>query len=207
MGTTHSRKTTTKGPHREHIPEPEPSIDHEYWNEDCQDSILGAYDMSCETCDDIVESREDYYIDELHAIATTPPRPTKRHRLETQSTPIKIQNHTSTNTFDTSRRSHPLIPNSPSTRWYAPCATPLCPCTASFNGQEDQACTKSCRTHGPCDHNKHTYPRQDPRKGDPRQPPTTKHVARMTREEHKKARQTPTYYRSSHSGSSAQPRG
>ena len=100
-----------------------------------------------------------------------------------------------------------LLPGSPSTRWYAPCSTPQCPCTASFNGQEGETCGKRCRTHKPCEHNVHSYPREAPKTGDKRQPLPLKHVARLTKEEHRRARLTPTYYRSSHTGSSAHPRG
>ena len=57
-----------------------------------------------------------------------------------------------------------------STKWYASCSTPGCPCEASYNGQDNEACGKRCRIHGPCTRNQHYFPRELPEDDAPRQP-------------------------------------
>ena len=44
---------------------------------------------------------------------------------------------------------------------YPHCATPGCPCTATFNGQPGQACCRTCRQGTPCAANFHTRPFPD----------------------------------------------
>jgi len=206
MGTLQSRMPSTQ-----HTTEPEPNtngyIRSKCWNEGCTNTLLDDVEIFCEECEDQMEPMKVSQLDTTtnHTSPTQGPHKRLRSR-DTRGTVESNQPHLDLPPC-TSRRSRTLLPNNPAVKWYAPCSTPLCPCTASFNGQDNEACGRRCRSHGPCTHNYHTYPRQAPREGDKRQPVTTKHVARMTRDEHKKQRQTPTYYRSSHTGKGAHPRG
>ena len=72
------------------------------------------------------------------------------------------------------------------TRWYAPCSTPGCPCMASFNGQDNEACGKHCRTHGPCEKNDHYFPKEIP-KGDALRQPYA-NIKDMIRDTHQQSK-------------------
>ena len=87
----------------------------------------------------------------------------------------------------------------PKNRWYAKCSTPGCPCEASFNGQDNEACGRGCRIHGPCKTNQHYFPREIPEEDALRQPgshPITKRrdTIRLTKDAHDKATSHPKHY-------------
>ena len=84
------------------------------------------------------------------------------------------------------------------TRWYAPCSTLGCPCEASYNGQDNEACGKRCRTHGPCTRNQHYFPRELPGDDDPRQPHSynksnSKNTRRRTKDDINKMMEQPKH--------------
>ena len=100
-------------------------------------------------------------------------------------------------------------------RWYAPCNTQGCPCTASYNGQDNQSCCKACRTHQHCKRNHHYFPSKLPKEDDIRQPISrAKRLINISKESNRRIqhetdrrmRTTPTSYRSSFSGTRGHPR-
>jgi hypothetical protein len=103
-----------------------------------------------------------------------------------------------------------------SARWYAPCATKGCPCTASFNGQANESCSKKCKLHTPCGTNTHYFPSKIPNENAKRQPHNSanmKSLRTISKENNRriqlsfesKARNTPKSYRSSFSGPRGHP--
>jgi len=98
-----------------------------------------------------------------------------------------------------------------SRKWFAKCKTIGCPCTASYNGQDNEACSKRCKLHQACTHNVHYYPRQEPNQSDPRQPLprdesySTKRKISDRQQQHT-PRQTPKSYRHSYCGTRGEPR-
>jgi len=102
-------------------------------------------------------------------------------------------------------------------RWHAPCATEKCPCTASYNGQDGEACCKECKIHKPCKSNKHYFPKRMPKAKDTRQPHSlmeknppqiySKECTRRVKMDiDLRQRPTPTSYHSSFSGPRGHPR-
>jgi len=96
-------------------------------------------------------------------------------------------------------------------QWFAKCGTKGCPCEASYNGQDEEPCSKHCRHHGGCKTNVHYYPRQYPRAGDARQPTdnieshtTMKKMALRAQPSH--PRTTPKSYHHSYCGTRGEPR-
>ena len=234
---TISRSTLSTTTHQTVLSEPEPGggytrQNQKCWATGCTTILDTGADMFCNACEDLLSQRRILYETKMAQRRKTQLNDTTKlqrtiltpkHSIDREVNPnVKKEPLPSSASRKWYAKLHSIdkeespnikkrpLPSSASRKWYANCATPNCPCTASFNGQDNEACGKHCRIHGACKRNHHRYPCQAPKDGDSRQPPTyptVKHVARMTREEHKRARQTPTLYRASHTGKDAAPRG
>jgi len=100
-------------------------------------------------------------------------------------------------------------------KWFAKCSTKGCPCTASFDGQDNQACSMACKMGRPCKSNRHYYPARYPRATDKNQPLESRRrmMIRMREERAIMAKQartpqrtTPRSYHASYCGSRGDPR-